>query len=541
MARVFLAVLVLAAAAAARASIFHVTNLDDDGTGSLRWAVDQANHSGGADKIVFDVAGTIHSTSPIQTTEQVFIDANFAVTLAATGASPAALILNSIVTRVRGLAVSNTGGDGIIMRGDADWVESCHVGPNSGNGIRIEGTNDSVTATTIVASENGIGIANAFGTSIYGCFIGLEPETHVAGGNRGDGIHVDALSDAIFIGGIRTTCVNNCVGFVKPQNVVANSGGVGIRIEGTTAHVLWNQVVDNAGDGIVHAATAARSEYIDNWLARNGGNGLTILGSVDNVLANTGTCNTGLLLDYGGDGLSAPDASALQGAPNRPELTAAERDAETTSVSGKIDAAPFNSYVVMFHPQKSENCPIEEQPFDWNPDTITVQTDINGRATFNAVVPAHGESAILATITAPGGKKMSEPSATIAVVPALFRNIDVAVSTVPSAQSSGGGNVILTFTTTVTNRGTVVARDVVVSFTPPPLAAAPPTDAAGTSATIGSLTPGVSVVLRQSFLWPIGTGPVRYEARVTHDQGADADPSNDVSVVIYPPRRRAVR
>ena len=209
-------------------------------------------------------------------------------------------------------------------------------------------------------------------------------------------------------------------------------------------------------------------------------------------------------------------------------------------VSGKIEASPLTSYSVMFHPQKSENCPVEDQPFDWNPDTITVQTDGNGRATFNAALPAHDENAILATITRVGGAKMSEPSATIDVLPTLFRNVDVAVSTVASTGSSGS-NAVLTFTTTVTNRGPTVARDVVVSFNPPPLAAAPPTDAPGTSATIGNLAPGVSVVLRQSFLWPIGTGPVRYEARVTHDQGADADPSNDVSVVIYPPRRRAAR
>src|SRR5438067_6822130 len=98
------AAVVLAAATAARASIFHVTNLDDDGTGSLRWAVDQANHSGGADQIVFDVAGTIHSTSPIMTTAHLFIDATFSVTLAATGASPPAPILNATVPRVRGPA-----------------------------------------------------------------------------------------------------------------------------------------------------------------------------------------------------------------------------------------------------------------------------------------------------------------------------------------------------------------------------------------------------------------------------------------------------
>jgi len=166
MRRTLLAVVAFAAATAADAAVFHVTNLDDDGTGSFRWAVDQANHTGGADQIVFDVAGTIHSLSPIQTTEQVFIDADFNITLAATGASPAALILNGIVARVRGLAVSNSGGAGVIMRGDADWVESCHVGPNAGDGIVIEGTNDAVTATTVVSSQNGIVVAGAFGTAI---------------------------------------------------------------------------------------------------------------------------------------------------------------------------------------------------------------------------------------------------------------------------------------------------------------------------------------------------------------------------------------
>jgi len=532
MRRTLLAVVALAAATAADAAVFHVTNLDDDGTGSFRWAVDQANHTGGADQIVFDVAGTIHSLSPIQTTEQVFIDADFNITLAATGASPAALILNGIVARVRGLAVSNSGGAGVIMRGDADWVESCHVGPNAGDGIVIEGTNDAVTATTVVSSQNGIVVAGAFGTAIYGSTIDS---------NSGDGIRVDALGGTTYIGGVRATCTNNCAGFVKPQNIVSKNGGAGIRVGGTDQHVIWNQVVDNAGDGIVHEATALRGEYIDNWLARNGGNGLTILGGVDNVLANTGTCNHGLLVDYGGDGLSARDAAALQGAPNHPELTAAARDAEATSISGTIDAAPLTSYVVMFHPQQVENCPVETQPFDWNPDTITVQTDVDGHAAFTAAVPAHGESAMIATIAAVGGKKMSEPSPAIAVVPTTFSNADVAVSTVVAVSRNSAGGTILTFTTTVTNHGPSVARDVVVTFTAPPLAAAPPTDAPGSTATIGNITPGISVVLHQSFLWPVGTGVVRYEARVTHDQGMDTDPSNDVSVVVYPPRHRAAR
>jgi len=528
MRRAILTLLLFAAASAAPAAVFHVTNLDDSAIGSLRWAVDQANHSGGADQIVFDVAGTIHSASPIMTTEQVFIEGGDAVTLAATGASPAALILNGILTHVRGLTVTNTGGAGIIMRGDGNRVDACHVGPNSGDGVRFEGTNGSVTATTITDSENGITIEDSFGSAIYGSTIR---------GNRADGIDFDAQSDTVYLGGVRTTCTNNCAGFVKPQNIVANNGGAGIRIEGTSAHVLWNQVVDNHGDGIVHTATAHAAEYIDNWLARNGGNGLTILGIADNVLANSGTCNKELLLDYGGNGPSEPDAPELQGAPNAPVLTEAFRDPDSMSVSGTIAAAAFGTYVVAFHPQRSEECLPEDQPFDWNPFTITVHTDVNGRATFSAVMPPNSEPLMIATMTADGGKKMSEPSAAIPVIVSAFRTVDVSVSTTVVAQSSGGTNV-LTFVTTVTNRGTQVAQGVVLDSTiTPVLAPTAPTD----SATIGNIAPGVQTVYRQSFLWPVGTGPVRYEVHVTHDGGKDGDPSNDTSSVSYPPRRRATR
>ena len=55
---------------------YTVTNLNDSGTGSLRWAVEQANANTGTDEITFSVNGTIFFNSSINITDNVNIIGN---------------------------------------------------------------------------------------------------------------------------------------------------------------------------------------------------------------------------------------------------------------------------------------------------------------------------------------------------------------------------------------------------------------------------------------------------------------------------------
>ena len=48
-----------------QAATYTVTNTDDSGNGSLRWAIEQANSNPGLDNIYFDISGTSpHTIQP---------------------------------------------------------------------------------------------------------------------------------------------------------------------------------------------------------------------------------------------------------------------------------------------------------------------------------------------------------------------------------------------------------------------------------------------------------------------------------------------
>lgn len=158
-----------------RGHIVHVTNLDDDGEGSLRWAIDQE----GARTVVFDVEGTIQLQSPL-------IIRHDSLTLAGQSApglgitlADAPLIVNASEVIVRYLNV--------LQLRDQDFGH---------RGLIV----DHVTARCDTASA--IDIRRTASVSVQYCYISTHSDLYpalMAGGFRASYIynHIDASPLAI--------------------------------------------------------------------------------------------------------------------------------------------------------------------------------------------------------------------------------------------------------------------------------------------------------------------------------------------------------
>lgn len=190
--------LLLLSFSAAMANTYTVSNTDDDGAGSLREAINQANANPGADIIDFSVAGTVSLLSTLPAiTDALTIDgstapgyASGAPTFLLDGELTVFLVDNPTALTIKGLDLSSSGaqaGTGfqmyaatgsvqvfdcvvnnrqiaIFCQGNANWTIS-------GNDLSLSDTNlnfTDITSGNIIAADNKFG---GFGTglALYNC------------------------------------------------------------------------------------------------------------------------------------------------------------------------------------------------------------------------------------------------------------------------------------------------------------------------------------------------------------------------------------
>lgn len=294
---------------------FTVLNTNNEGPGSLRQAIIDANTNPDPDLIQFDIGNgpqTINLTAPLPAVVAaggpVVIDATtqpgFAgqplIELNGAGAGAAAngLVIESGSSTVKGFVINRFTGHGLVLRGAGqNVVQTNYIGinqagttasPNGQSGIHIDnvaansigglavGTGNVISGNTI----HGIYIsgAQAADNLVAGNLIGLNAAGAAAVGNGSDGIRIEGAHE-------------NFIGSIAPggRNVLSGNGsdGIDIRLEATANQILNNYIgtditglLDrgNTEDGIYLAAgrntvggiTAAHS----NLISGNNNNGI---------------------------------------------------------------------------------------------------------------------------------------------------------------------------------------------------------------------------------------------------------------------------
>lgn len=249
----------------------------DDGERSLREALLAANASPEADEIRFDLPGVAPHTISVATplpalTGTVIIDgysqpdAFTAPTVrldgGATGGSAPfdGLVLAGMSSVVRGLSITNFGGNGIVLAGRGrHWVQGCTVGANGdwstpngngGDGILINSSGNQIGGVSdvvpllgnLVAGNGGAGVRIASGDTnrLQSNYIGVGLDGRLGLGNRGDGVLVAAGTGNVVGGTVKGS-----------GNWIAFNGGAGVRVlPQPGAAVMLNTIEKNAGLGI---------------------------------------------------------------------------------------------------------------------------------------------------------------------------------------------------------------------------------------------------------------------------------------------------
>lgn len=187
----------------AYAATFTVTNLNDSGGGSLRWAIEQANTNTGPDTIDFDVSGTIapKTALPRILDDRTTVDASAqwaglwpsgqpGITLDGTGAEEYAVgleIASASDCHIRGFFITNFGDGGIIVSNgsESNTIGGISVGErnvisgNNGNGLHINNSNNNLVVGNYIGTDvNGLSV---LGNSEDGIYIEHGAKSNIVG------------------------------------------------------------------------------------------------------------------------------------------------------------------------------------------------------------------------------------------------------------------------------------------------------------------------------------------------------------------------
>ena len=242
-----------------------VTNVNDDGIGSLRYAMNYANSTVGTDIITFSIPGygpfTIQPQTALPTiTDPVIIDG-----YSQPGASATSPIL---LIEIDGTN-AGTGSNGLTIRSGSCTVKGLVINRFAGDGIQI---------------------TNSGGNIILGNYIGVDVMGESPEGNSGNGIEIINGSSNNKIGGVN----------FGDGNLISGNKGAGISIlsNGATGNLITsNSIYSNGGLGIDLGGNGVTSN--DTGDADTGPNNLQNYPVLSSVISSTGSVTINGTLNSG--------------------------------------------------------------------------------------------------------------------------------------------------------------------------------------------------------------------------------------------------
>jgi hypothetical protein len=461
----------LAASPVHASTTFTVTNTNDDGAGSLRQAILDANATPGTDAINFAIPGTgVQTIAPATAlptiTDPVTIDG-----YSQAGATPNTKTVGSDAVLKIELGGQNAGAGAIGLKVEAAnstiegliinrWAQGIRVSGPDGAGVKVAGN---FIGTDASGTQD-------LGNSSFGLFIDYSPnntiggttpaERNVVSGNDGQGLFVAGAgatgnkvvgnyfgTDASGTQDLGNSQVGvtvyyapgNTIGGTTPaeRNVISGNDGHGVWLWGNPAkgnEVAGNYVgtgatgqgdLGNSGFGVL--AYEASDNTIGgtqagagNTIFGNDGDGVHVEGTGatgNSILSNSISSNSGQGIEL--VGASANDAgdadTGANGLQNHPVLSSATTSATSTTLQGTLNSTPGKTFQVQFF----SNPAGADEGMTLIGET-SVTTDASGNTSFGYATsaPAAVGQAITATATDDAAGNTSEFSAPVSVVAA---------------------------------------------------------------------------------------------------------------------------
>jgi len=218
---------------------FTVTNVNTSGVGSLRWAIEQANASAGADSIIFDIAGSGTQNIGLGTTLPTITD-----TVSIDGTTQTGWIEQTFMPIV--IDGNGGGGDGLTFSSTADGseVRGLIIRDFSGSGIHIQSgsTGNTIAGNWIGRFNNDGNGSTAFDNTVSGNYFStrIDGNTMLDAGARAYGVVISNNANNNTVGGLTQSHGNVIAGVDRGVEVIDSSNNtilnnrIGLGADGTS-------------------------------------------------------------------------------------------------------------------------------------------------------------------------------------------------------------------------------------------------------------------------------------------------------------------